>query len=239
MDRQQTNAAVVANYLHALGFLVHYPGLDSHPGSEIHHRLADGDGAVLSFVTGDKELSERIVGATRLWGISVSFGCVNSLISMPCVMSHASIDPAVRAARGLPEDLIRLCVGIEDSSDLLDDLEHALLDAGAITFSSQQNKVVRVLPNENNVLEEAVQKLALGQKETDEETDEWLVSAPGKIILFGEHAVVHGVVRSPSIHLHTYLMGCGTLDCYCCISGPSVLWSYYATKRWKAVCAFP
>ena len=46
-----------------------------------------GYGAVLSFETGDKELSERIVGATRLWGISVSFGCVNSLISMPCVMS--------------------------------------------------------------------------------------------------------------------------------------------------------
>ena len=46
-----------------------------------------GYGAVLSFETGDKELSERIVAATRLWGISVSFGCVNSLISMPCVMS--------------------------------------------------------------------------------------------------------------------------------------------------------
>lgn len=48
-----------------------------------------GYGAVLSFETGDKDLSERIVGATRLWGISVSFGCVNSLISMPCVMSYA------------------------------------------------------------------------------------------------------------------------------------------------------
>lgn len=46
-----------------------------------------GYGAVLSFETADKELSERIVGATRLWGISVSFGAVNSLISMPCVMS--------------------------------------------------------------------------------------------------------------------------------------------------------
>lgn len=50
-------------------------------------RFCPGYGAVLSFETGDKELSERIVAATRLWGISVSFGCVNSLISMPCVMS--------------------------------------------------------------------------------------------------------------------------------------------------------
>lgn len=87
MDRQQANAQIVASYLHSLGFLVHYPGLPDHPGREIHQRLAEGNGAVLSFETGSKELSEKIVGGTRLWGISVSFGCVNSLISMPCVMS--------------------------------------------------------------------------------------------------------------------------------------------------------
>lgn len=87
MDRQQASAMRVATYLHNLGFNVLYPGLSDHPGREIHERLANGYGAVLSFTTGDKELSERIVGATRLWGISVSFGAVNSLISMPCVMS--------------------------------------------------------------------------------------------------------------------------------------------------------
>jgi cystathionine beta-lyase len=134
LERQQATARTVAAFLHRLGFKVHYPGLEGHPGKEIHDRIADGPGAVLSFTTGDKALSERIVGATRLWGISVSFGAVNSLISMPCVMSHASIDAATRAARGLPEDLIRLCVGIEDAGDLLDDLERALLDAGAITL---------------------------------------------------------------------------------------------------------
>jgi cystathionine beta-lyase/cystathionine gamma-synthase len=73
--------------LHRLGFSVHYPGLEHHPNRLVHERISDGSGAVLSFTTGDKALSERIVGATRLWGISVSFGCVNSLISMPCVMS--------------------------------------------------------------------------------------------------------------------------------------------------------
>lgn len=87
MDRQQSNAKLVANYLHDLGFRVHYPGLANHSGREIHQRIADGDGAVLSFETGSKALSEKIVGGTRLWGISVSFGSVNSLISMPCVMS--------------------------------------------------------------------------------------------------------------------------------------------------------
>jgi cystathionine beta-lyase/cystathionine gamma-synthase len=87
MDRQQTTANMVADYLNMLGFHVNYPGISDHPGRDIHGRIADGNGAVLSFETGSKALSENIVGGTRLWGISVSFGCVNSLISMPCVMS--------------------------------------------------------------------------------------------------------------------------------------------------------
>ena len=88
--------------------------------------MARGAGAVLSFETGDVGLSERIVESAKLWAISVSFGCVNSLISMPCRMSHASIDEKTRRERGVPEDLIRLCVGIEDGDDLLDDLKRAV-----------------------------------------------------------------------------------------------------------------
>ncbi|KAF8150764.1 cystathionine beta-lyase [Crassisporium funariophilum] len=200
MDRQQTTAQMVAEYLYNLGFVVHYPGLASHPGAEVHSRIADGNGAVLSFETGNKELSEKIVGGTRLWGISVSFGCVNSLISMPCVMSHASIDPATRAARGLPEDLIRLCVGIEDPHDLLDDLERALIDAGAIALDASLNKYVRV--PENDALTLAVQKLHLDGAKA---VEEWFISAPGKVILFGEHAVVHGVTAiAASVDLRCY-----------------------------------
>lgn len=88
MDRQMDTAHLVSLYLDALGFLVHYPRLKHHAKRDVHYRQATGAGAVLSFVTDDKALSERIVGGTRLWGISVSFGAVNSLISMPCLMSY-------------------------------------------------------------------------------------------------------------------------------------------------------
>lgn len=132
IEKQQSNAMAVANFLEARGFKVRFPGLKSHPQYALHWSQARGPGAVLSFETGSIQVSERIVESTRLWGISVSFGCVNSLISMPCRMSHASIDPATRKERALPEDIIRLCVGIEDVSDLIDDLSQALVRAGAV-----------------------------------------------------------------------------------------------------------
>jgi len=135
IDQQQSNAQRVAEFLEQHGFKVRFPGLKSHPQYDLHWSMARGAGAVLSFETGDVVLSERIVEAARLWSISVSFGCVNSLISMPCRMSHASIDPKTRKERALPEDIIRLCVGIEDVNDLIDDLSRALVQAGAVKLT--------------------------------------------------------------------------------------------------------
>jgi len=135
MEKQQANAQRIAEFLESHGFRVRYPGLRSHPQYDLHWSMARGAGAVLSFETGDVAVSERIVEAARLWAISVSFGCVNSLISMPCRMSHASIDAKTRKERAMPEDLIRLCVGIEDVDDLIDDLSRALVQAGAVTIT--------------------------------------------------------------------------------------------------------
>lgn len=126
MEQQQSNAQRIAEFLESHGFKVRYPGLKSHPQYELHNSMARGAGAVLSFETGSIQVSERIVEAAKLWAISVSFGCVNSLISMPCRMSHASIDAETRKERALPEDIIRLCVGIEDAGDLIDDLSRAV-----------------------------------------------------------------------------------------------------------------
>lgn len=204
LDRQQASAIRVAHYLNDLGFKVNYPGLPNHRGKDIHDRLAKGPGAVLSFETGDKELSEKIVSSARLWGISVSFGCVNSLISMPCLMSHASIDPAVRAARNLPEDLIRLCVGIEDCDDLLEDLESALIEARAIRTideSAVGSGLERVMQRSSSIESQTGSGIVNADDEGPAEAavssllrmapSTILVSAPGKIILFGEHAVVY------------------------------------------------
>ncbi|RJE22997.1 cystathionine beta-lyase [Aspergillus sclerotialis] len=135
MEQQQSNAQRIAEFLESHGFKVRYPGLRSHPQYDLHHSMARGSGAVLSFETGDVAVSERIVESAKLWAISVSFGCVNSLISMPCQMSHASIDAKTRKERAMPEDLIRLCVGIEDVDDLIDDLRRALVQAGAVNVT--------------------------------------------------------------------------------------------------------
>lgn len=94
---------------------------------------------MLLFVTaGDLEVSRTIVEATKLFKVTVSFGNVISLISLPCFMSHASIPAEVRAARGLPDDLVRISAGIEDVGDLIADLKQAMDKAWAEKQQRQQ-----------------------------------------------------------------------------------------------------
>ncbi|KAI3878947.1 hypothetical protein MKX03_037344 [Papaver bracteatum] len=128
VERQQENAQKIAEYLFSNSRVkkVNYAGLPGHPGSSLHYSQAKGAGSVLSFLTGSVALSKHIVEATKYFNITVSFGSVKSLISMPCFMSHASIPAAVRESRGLTEDLVRISVGIEDVNDLIADLDYAI-----------------------------------------------------------------------------------------------------------------
>ncbi|CAL1385885.1 unnamed protein product [Linum trigynum] len=128
VEKQQENAQKIAEFLasHPRVIRVNYAGLPDHPGRELHYSQAQGAGSVLSFLTGSLALSKHIVETTKYFSVTVSFGSVKSLISMPCFMSHASIPAAVREARGLTEDLIRISVGIEDVDDLIADLDFAL-----------------------------------------------------------------------------------------------------------------
>ena len=134
IEKQQINALVVANWLKTVPLVtkVFYAGMEDHPDYDIHSNQATGGGCVICFLTGNLKLSEHIVTVTKLFKITVSFGSVNSLISLPCNMSHASIPAEVRSARELPEDLVRMSIGIEDPSDLIDDLKTAFANFGKI-----------------------------------------------------------------------------------------------------------
>jgi cystathionine beta-lyase len=131
VERQNASAQTIAERLQCFPGVtqVYYPGLTSHAGHSLNRNQAKGSGAVVTFNTADPQLSIRIVEATRLFQIAVSFGSVNSTISLPCRMSHASIPTELRGQLAPSSDLIRLSVGIEDVDDLIDDLEQAFCRA--------------------------------------------------------------------------------------------------------------
>ncbi len=105
-----------------------YPGLKDHPNHAIAATQMQGAfGAMLTFeIEGDFERTRSVVQSTRLFQLAVSLGAVESLIEQPASMSHASYDPADRAAHGIGDTLIRLSVGLEHFEDLRDDLDQAL-----------------------------------------------------------------------------------------------------------------
>jgi cysteine-S-conjugate beta-lyase len=121
VERQNASAEKIARFLQTRAEVSRV----FYPGGEVHNKQATGNGAVVSFTTGDDKLSSEIVQSTRLFKIAVSFGSVGSTISLPCRMSHASIPRALRDRLAPPPDLVRLSVGIEDVDDLLADLERA------------------------------------------------------------------------------------------------------------------
>ena len=128
MDAQQRSAEAVADFLahHPGVSRVYYPSLASHANYAVHKTQARGGGAVLSVAVGSPERAKRLAEKTQLFRIAVSFGSVNSTISIPVKMSHASVPADTRIARAIPEDLVRLSIGIEDLEDLIEDLRSCL-----------------------------------------------------------------------------------------------------------------
>lgn len=126
IEREQDTAIKIAHYLkdHPAVKNIYYPGLNNHPGHTIHQKQALGPGSVISFETESYDFAKRFVANTQLFILSVSFGSLNSLISLPCQMSHA---PVPTNECGLTNNLIRLSIGIEDADDLIGDLHQAFI----------------------------------------------------------------------------------------------------------------
>lgn len=130
MERHCENAAALARFLdeHPKVGHVRYPGLASHPGHEVAAKQMSGFGGMVSFTLADDALDKafEVMKATRVFALAESLGGVESLISHPASMTHASIPQEERLAAGLSDSLIRLSVGVEDLDDLRDDLDRAL-----------------------------------------------------------------------------------------------------------------
>ena len=132
VQRSVENAADVAEFLehHEAVDSVLYPGLKSHPQHELAKKQMSEFGAMVSFSLKDDSIEKagRFMSRTKIFTLAESLGGVESLVSHPATMTHASVPKEVREAAGLSDSLIRLSVGIEDSEDLVDDLSQALED---------------------------------------------------------------------------------------------------------------
>ena len=104
---------------------VYYVGLPTHPQHDLARRQMSGFGGMISVDLGSRERAAHVLERVRVFSLAESLGGVESLISHPASMTHASVPPDQRAALGITDGLIRLSCGVEDTDDLLADLEHA------------------------------------------------------------------------------------------------------------------
>ena len=134
VERQNRTATRLAALLHRHPAVseVFYPGLPSHPDHAVATRLLSGFGGVVTFrVKGDLEQTSAFIDACELATIAPSLGGTETLIEQPALMSYYELTREERLAVGIPEDLVRLSVGIEDEDDIFRDLERALSVLGA------------------------------------------------------------------------------------------------------------
>jgi cystathionine beta-lyase/cystathionine gamma-synthase len=130
MPRHDANGRRIAPWLaERLGERnVIYPGLPTHPQHALAARQMTGFGGMITIELGTRERAARILERVRVFSLAESLGGVESLISHPASMTHASVPPEQRAHLGITEGMVRLSCGVEDVDDLLEDLEQALGD---------------------------------------------------------------------------------------------------------------
>jgi cystathionine beta-lyase/cystathionine gamma-synthase len=129
MLQHNANGISVARHLdaHPKVRKVYYPGLSSHPQHELARKQQRGPGAMLSFDLETLDAARRFLNQVKLCSLAESLGGVETLISVPASMTHASMPADVRNRVGITEGLVRLSVGIEDVEDIIADLDQALL----------------------------------------------------------------------------------------------------------------
>jgi cystathionine gamma-lyase/cystathionine beta-lyase/cystathionine gamma-lyase/homocysteine desulfhydrase len=128
MERHNANAQALAELLaaHPKVARVHYPGLPSHPQHALAARQMRGFSGLVAFEMGSLERARTVLNNVHLMALAESLGGVETLISHPASMTHASVPAERRLAIGITDDMVRLSVGIEDLDDLREDLEQAL-----------------------------------------------------------------------------------------------------------------
>ncbi|MBG9586356.1 bifunctional cystathionine gamma-lyase/homocysteine desulfhydrase [Cytobacillus firmus] len=128
MEEIEENAKMVAHFLadHPRVSKVYYPGFKDHKGYDIHSKQARGFGGMISFDAGTGEKAEEVLKKVKYFTLAESLGAVESLISLPAKMTHASIPRERRLELGITDGLIRISVGLEDAEDLIEDLRSVL-----------------------------------------------------------------------------------------------------------------
>ena len=128
MERHNANALALAEFLagHQKVVQTHYPGLPDHPHHQLARRQMNGFGGIISFRLGSLDNARTLLNSVELMALAESLGGVETLISHPASMTHASVPAEQRQKIGVTEDLVRVSVGIEDLDDLRDDLARAL-----------------------------------------------------------------------------------------------------------------
>ncbi|MYL62970.1 bifunctional cystathionine gamma-lyase/homocysteine desulfhydrase [Bacillus hwajinpoensis] len=128
MEEHEKNTAKIVQFLskHPSVEKIYYPGLSTHPGNDIAVNQSRGFGGMISFDIGSAEKADELLSKVKYFTLAESLGAVESLISVPARMTHASIPKDRRAELGITEGLVRISVGLEDAEDLIEDLSNAL-----------------------------------------------------------------------------------------------------------------